>query len=521
MGVIQEMEKESFFEEEADVSDDEDVQNSSDEDEEPDEEDQGNIPDLINDDVEEGVDSDEEIVAERKEGERKDTQKQGKSVMYDIDDRLEDEDFDLIEENLGVKIDRKKRRRVQQLSDEEGSGSEKEDEGLNAEDDRDAIAKEIFEGAEDEDEEQGRQDPPRPQPIPTQDEYAESESEESDPDDFIVGDDGQPISGKKKKGQKHKYTDAALQEAQDIFGVEFDFDEFQEYRESDVDDDEEDYEYDDEEGEEMGQRRQKKSGRSKAPKTSIYEVFEPSDLERRHFTDFDEAIRTGDIPERFQLRQVPITKADDLELEEEAEWIYRQAFLNPTISNQAIGDNSDGYYNNLYNRRPARTKGKIREALHFIRNQNYELFIVRNIVEPELNFNDLYRVYHWDAKWCQLKTRKDNLRKLLERMQNYQYEVIASSDSDIMPDKVRPLTEADVDRINDVDTVEKLKDIYLHFLLYYGRDIPKMQAMLNKKEKKKKTIKVIRKVKVKKPKEKPVTEDGDEKEEGEEDDEEE
>lgn len=33
-GVIQEMEKESFFEEEADVSDDEDVQNSSDEDEE-------------------------------------------------------------------------------------------------------------------------------------------------------------------------------------------------------------------------------------------------------------------------------------------------------------------------------------------------------------------------------------------------------------------------------------------------------------------------------------------------------
>lgn len=54
-------------------------------------------------------------------------------------------------------IDQKKRRRVQQLSDEEGSGSEKEDEGLNAEDDRDAIAKEIFEGAEDEDEEQGRQ----------------------------------------------------------------------------------------------------------------------------------------------------------------------------------------------------------------------------------------------------------------------------------------------------------------------------------------------------------------------------
>lgn len=31
-----------------------------------DEEDQGNIPDLINDDVEEGVDSDEEIVGRKK-----------------------------------------------------------------------------------------------------------------------------------------------------------------------------------------------------------------------------------------------------------------------------------------------------------------------------------------------------------------------------------------------------------------------------------------------------------------------
>lgn len=511
------MDKESFFEEEADVSDEEDVPNSSDEEEEG-EEDQENIPDLINDDVEEEAgeeDSDDEIVGRKKR-------------RRDIDDRLEEDDFDLIEENLGVKIDRKKRRRVQQLSDEEDSGSEREDEGPNPEDEREAIAKEIFEGGEDDEEEaEERSRPQRPDPVAVQDEYAESESDESDPDDFIVDDNGQPISGKKKKGHKHKYTDAALQEAQDIFGVDFDFDEFQDYKDSDVDDEEEDYDvdYEEDEGEDMGQRRPKKAGRAKAPKKSIYDVFEPSDLERRHFTDFDEEIRTADIPERFQLRQVPITKADDAELEEEAEWIYRQAFVNPTISNQDIGDNSDGYFNNLHNRRPPRTKGKTREALHFIRNQNYEVpfiaFYRKEYVEPELNFNDLYRVYHWDAKWCQLKSRKDNLKKLLEKMQNYQYEVIANSDSEMLSDKVRPLTEADLDRLNDVDTVDKLKDVYMHFLLYYGRDIPKMQEMMKKKEKKKKTIKVIRKVKVKRPKEKPETEDKEEKEEGEEDDEEE
>ncbi len=36
----------------------------------------------------------------------------------------------------------------------------------------------------------------------------------------------------------------------------------------------------------------------------------------------------------FQLRRVPVTEADNAELEEEADWIYHQAFLTPTISNQ-------------------------------------------------------------------------------------------------------------------------------------------------------------------------------------------
>ena len=55
-----------------------------------------------------------------------------------------------------------------------------------------------------------------------------------------MDEDGQPISrGKKKRTVVH--TDKALQEAQDVFGVDFDFTEFEDYGS----------EYEDEEEEEV------------------------------------------------------------------------------------------------------------------------------------------------------------------------------------------------------------------------------------------------------------------------------
>ena len=36
----------------------------------------------------------------------------------------------------------------------------------------------------------------------------------------------------------------------------------------------------------------------------------------------------------FQLREVPTKQSEDGELEEEAEWIYKQAFMTLPISNQ-------------------------------------------------------------------------------------------------------------------------------------------------------------------------------------------
>lgn len=53
-----------------------------------------------------------------------------------------------------------------------------------------------------------------------------------------MDEEGQPISrGKKKRTVVH--TDKALQEAQDVFGVDFDFAEFDDYNSGDEEEDEE------------------------------------------------------------------------------------------------------------------------------------------------------------------------------------------------------------------------------------------------------------------------------------------
>ena len=186
----------------------------------------------------------------------------------------------------------------------------------------------------------------------------------------------------------------ALQEAQDIFGVDFDFDEFEKFG----DEYEEEDEYDVEEGaEDEHKRRKEKKKVRKTTKKSIFEIYEPSELKRGHFTDLDNEIRNTDIPERMQLRDFKVTAVPEgsEELDEEAEWIYKQAFCKPTISIQEVSDRDRP-------RRGPQTIGKIKRALDFIRNQNFEVpfiaFYRKEYVFPELNINDLWKVYKYDEK---------------------------------------------------------------------------------------------------------------------------
>lgn len=459
----------------------EDDDDEEEEDENPDEQDeQGNLKDFINDDDDEDEEEEEEAGSESGGSDDEIGHKPRKRTF---DDRLEDDDFDLIEENLGVKVKRQKFRRVKKMSDDE---DEEEDAGKE-EHEKEAIAEEIFQDGEDEDRHDSGD-----QPVIAADEDEEEEDEESDIDDFIVDDDGQPLKKPKWRKKLPGYADAALQEAQEIFGVDFDYDEFEKYNEDD--EEMEEYEYEDEEAEgETTRVRPKKTAKKRVSRRSIFEIYEPSELESSHLTDQDNEIRTTDLPERFQLRTIPIKSAEDDELEEEADWIYRNAFSTLTISQQESCDYLErGQVGSSFSRKGPSTIQKIREALNFMRNQHFEVpfiaFYRKEYVEPELNINDLWRVWQWDEKWTQLKLRKQNLMRLFQKMQAYQYEQISADPDKPLADEIRPLDTTDMERLKDVRSMDELRDVYNHFLLYYGRDIPKMQNAAKSSQKKLKRI---------------------------------
>ncbi|KAK2828241.1 hypothetical protein Q5P01_019275 [Channa striata] len=371
------------------------------------------------------------------------------------DDYLDDDDLDLIEENLGVKVKR-----------------------------RDLIADEIFHGGGDGELEEGEA---VDEPLHRADDDEEGEDEESDIDDFIVDDDGQPIT--KKRGKKFSgYTDAALQEAQEIFGGDFDFADFDADAYDQGEEEEEDQD-------EEGWDRPKKQTKRRLGRKSIFEIYEPSELESSHMTDQDNEIRSTDMPERFQLRAIPVKPAEDDELEEEAEWIFRHGFSTLTISMQESTDYLDRGTTTNFSRKGPSTIAKIKEALNFMRNQQFEVpfiaFYRKEYVEPELNINDLWKVWQWDEKWTQLKTRKQNLTRLFQKMQSFQFEQISADPDKPLADGIRPLDTADMERLKDVQTLEELGDVYNHFLLYYGRDIPKMQNAAKSNKKRLKKIKEV------------------------------
>uniref|UniRef100_A0A4W5L4X4 Transcription elongation factor SPT6 n=1 Tax=Hucho hucho TaxID=62062 RepID=A0A4W5L4X4_9TELE len=271
----------------------------------------------------------------------------------------------------------------------------------------------------------------------------------------------------------------ALQEAQEIFGGDFDFAEF------DADGAYEQGEEEEEDQDEEGWDRPKKPTKRRVGRKSIFELYEPSELESSHMTDQDNEIRSTDMPERFQLRSIPVKPAEDDELEEEAEWIYRNAFSTPTISMQR----------GIPYETRTKKEHEFRVGVCLCSLQvPFIAFYRKEYVEPELNINDLWKVWQWDEKWCQLKSRKQNLTRLFRRMQGYQYEQISADPDKPLADGIRPLDTADMERLKDVQSIDELSDVYSHFLLYYGRDIPKMQnaakAASKKKKKKKKKIEV-------------------------------
>lgn len=85
------------------------------------------------------------------------------------------------------------------------------------------------------------------------------------------------------------FSDVNLQEGQDIFGVDFDYDEFGKYGEDYESESEGEDDYEEEVDGER-EKRPKKAAKKKTTKKSIFEIYEPSELKRGHFTDVDNEV---------------------------------------------------------------------------------------------------------------------------------------------------------------------------------------------------------------------------------------
>ena len=419
------------------------------------------MKDLINDDEEDEDDDDDD---ERGSQKRKHADEDEDSANEDLDE----EDLHLLEENLGVKFTQKKKKfkRVRRIDDEE---SDKE--GSQPDDAREAIANELFDGVDDE-------APTQKIPVREDEKYGDlSGSDESDEDNFIVDDDDQPIH-KPRRRKGAKCNDEQLQQAQDLFGVDFDYEDTEALAADDYYEDDQEDGYEDEEAE-GGDGSARKRNRRKTGRKSIFEIYEPSELEKSHLTEADKEIKEADIPERFRLRAIPVKEtSDDREIEDEADWIYTRAFntntltghSNPSLSNAPLAGQKD----------PSAIL-KIREALKLMRSSLLEVpFIAtykKEYITPDLKEDSLWTIYKWDEKYCQLVLRRENMIRLFKNMQSYQIEQLTANNySDD-----RTISDNDIERVASVTSFEELHDVWIQFQLYYSRDIPAMKLEVEKR----------------------------------------
>ena len=185
-----------------------------------------------------------------------------------------------------------------------------------------------------------------------------------------------------------------------------------------------------------------------------------------------------DIPERYQLRKVPLQAADGTELEEESKWIFVNLFSSPTISKQdcIISNFID---TDLLCSKARSLISKIYSVLDFIRNRHYDLlFIVnyrRELISPELSSNDLYWILKFDEKWHQLRNKRQSILKLAQRLQSHLYETIRNKPDAILNDELRIIQEEDIRNIENASSFDDLNDYSALLFLYYGQEMVDMR----------------------------------------------
>jgi len=98
-----------------------------------------------------------------------------------------------------------------------------------------------------------------------------------------------------------------------------------------------------------------------------------------------------------------VQHTEEGELDEEAEWIYQQAFCKSPVSKQPYFY-TEKHRSGSQRGRPQSTVPKIKEALNFMRNHFFEVPFIANYrkeyVKPELDLHNLWKIWLWDEKVC-------------------------------------------------------------------------------------------------------------------------
>ena len=126
-------------------------------------------------------------------------------------------------------------------------------------------------------------------------------------------------------------------------------------------------------------------------------MYEPEMLKELYLTEKDEAIRTTDVPERFQLAYPNRAVPSEDEIREEAAWVHDRLF---TSSNSMMSGD-------------ATMEEKINALLTLYLSSHYEMPFIEHYRKefwaPTLSSTDLWRIVELDHQWHNLKARKQAL----------------------------------------------------------------------------------------------------------------
>ncbi|KAL6771646.1 SPT6 [Auxenochlorella protothecoides x Auxenochlorella symbiontica] len=273
---------------------------------------------------------------------------------------LEDDDYDLLEENTGIRRARPAaHRRIKKARDA--------DRGLGREGGAQALQEELFgaelEDLEDEDAEAAPSAPTAPPgraaPGPGARAGDEFDAEEEDEDDWIVDDfEGAEDEGaaaaagaerrRRRRAMREGVPDIdpdALDEANDIFGDVSDLLAMYEDRkaagareagEEALDEGAEEVDAEEFSDEEVAEalRLQREERRRGSAARRMERAVDPSLLERHFLTARDDAIRDADLPERLQLADDPTPR--DWDLGACAAWVTARLAEDPGVAGQLV-----------------------------------------------------------------------------------------------------------------------------------------------------------------------------------------